>query len=491
MPLKLARARFGIPALKPTRSSKNGTVNHRSSAANSSPTSGKGHLSPVPSDGAATNGTPRRRVWFVNQYAMTPDLPGINRHYELGWLLGRHGWEATVFATALHHTSGKFRRGVHIWRPLLWENHDGVRFGWLYSTPYRKNNWRRYVNMLSFMSAFAGISLFAQRPDVVIGSSPHLLSGLGAWVAARRHRVPFLFEVRDVWPDMLVQLGLTTPAVIKPLTLIERFLYRKADRVIALTDGIADRIVAKGVPAEKVIVIPNSLLPAPELDEQRRRARRRELGWQGKVTAVWAGSHNPMNGLDVVVEAARILQDDRSISIVFIGDGSLKQDLISQARDLPNVTFLDPLPKSEIGDFLRAADIGLLHSRRFDAFTGARPNKLFEYMSAGLPIVSTVPGEAWRLIAEAEAGVQAEWENPQALAAAIKLLAVDMERRQEMGRRGFDYVRRAHDRETHVAKLAALLDQLAPLPHPSLTSPTPIDVGAGSSPVLTAVGGHD
>lgn len=491
MPLKLARARLGIPAPKPGRSPVTGTAGHRTSAPAPSSEVGEGHGAPVTRDGVAQNDAPRRQVWFVNQYAMTPDLPGINRHYELGWLLGRHGWETTVFATALHHTTGTFRRGVHLWRPLLWENHDGVRFGWLYSTPYRKNNWRRYVNMLSFMTAFTTLSHVAQRPDVVIGSSPHLLSGLGAWLAARRHRVPFLFEVRDVWPDMLVQLGLTSPAVIKPLTMIERFLYRKADRVIALTDGIAERIIAKGVPAEKVIVIPNSLLPAAELDEQRRQARRRELGWQGKVVAVWAGSHNPMNGLDVVVEAARILQDDHSISIVFIGDGSLKQDLIAQAKELPNVTFLDPLPKSEIGDFLRAADIGLLHSRRFDAFTGARPNKLFEYMSAGLPIVSTVPGEAWRLISEAEAGIHAEWENPQALAAAIKTLAVDMERRREMGRKGFDYVRRAHDRETHVAKLAALLDHLAPLPHPSVTGRTPIDVGAGSPPVLTAVGGHD
>lgn len=429
------------------------------------PTSTNSALTTGIVNGPATDDAPgRRSVWMVNQYAMTPDLPGINRHYELGWLLGRHDWDATVFATALHHTSGQVQRDVSVRRPVLWEHHDEVRFCWLYTTPYRKNNWRRYLNMLSFLVSFSGAMLVAPRPDVVIGSSPHLLSGLGAWLASVRYRVPFLFEVRDVWPDMLVQLGLTSPLVIKPLTWIERFLYARADYVIALTDGIAERIVAKGVAADKVVVVPNSLLPAADLDEARRLAKRQELGWGDRVVAVWAGSHNPMNGLDVVVEAARLLQDEPSLHIAFIGDGSLKQDLMAQARGLPNVTFHDPVPKTEIGDFLRAADIGLLHSRRFDAFTGARPNKLFEYMSAGLPIISTVPGEAWRLVAEAEAGISAEWEDPADLATALRGLARDHEGRRVMGRQGHAYVRRAHDRESHVARLAALLDSVA---HPA------------------------
>jgi glycosyltransferase involved in cell wall biosynthesis len=488
--------RLGLPVLSTARKDSQSTRRTESTGQTSNTVSGERQLYLVPTNAAedqhaTSEPTSKRKIWLVNQYAMTPDLPGINRHYEFGRLLGRHGWEASVFATALHHTSGRFRRGVNLWRPRLWETHDGVRFCWLYSTPYRKNTWRRYINMLSFMTAFTAVSLFTERPDAVVGSSPHLLTGLGAWIAARRHRAPFLFEVRDVWPDMLVQLGLTTPAVIKPLTWIEHFLYHRADRVIALTDGIAERVIAKGVPGEKVVVIPNAILPPPELDAERRQVRRRELGWEDKVVAVWAGSHNPMNGLDVVVEAARLLQDDPSILVVFIGDGSLKQDLIVQANGLPNVAFFDPVPKSEIGDFLRAADIGLVHSRRFDAFTGARPNKLFEYMGAGLPMVSTVPGEAWRLIVEADAGIHAEWEDSEALATAIKTLAAAPEQRREMGRRGFAYVRQAHDRLSHVAKLAALLDQLAPRPNTSVPGATALEPRAASLPVFSAAGAND
>ena len=172
---------------------------------------------------------------------------------------------------------------------------------------------------------------------------------------------------------------------------------------------------------------------------------------------VWAGAHNPMNGLDVVVEAAKHLVDRPDLLIVFIGDGSLKRQLIMQARGLPNVQFYDPVPKTEIGPWLRAADIGLVHSRRFELFSGARPNKLFEYMAAGLPIVSTVPGEAWRLIQEADAGVHAEWENPVSLAAAVATLADAPTERRAMGQRAFAYVSRMHSRERTAAHLAALL----------------------------------
>jgi glycosyltransferase involved in cell wall biosynthesis len=330
-------------------------------------------------------------------------------------------------------------------------------YRWLYSTPYRANDWRRYANMTSFMTTAAAAGLRASPPpDVVIGSSPHLLTGLAAWTLAKKHHAPFVFEVRDMWPDMLEQLGLAS-SIVAPLARLEAFLYRKAARVIALTDGIKDRIVAKGVPAEKVVVIANSALrPAPP-DAARRDQRRAELGWQGKTVLIWAGSHNPMNGLDVVVDAARLLQSDPDVLVAFIGDGSRKASLVAQADGLPNVRFYDPLPRSEIQDFLRAADIGLLHSRRFDAFTGARPNKLFEYMSAGLPILTTVPGEACQIVLDAGAGIHAEWENPHALAAAIVELASQPDTRREMGLRGHEYVIENHSRERTAEDLAALL----------------------------------
>jgi len=401
----------------------------------------------------------QRQVWIVNQYAVAADMPGITRHVELGTLLADQGWRTTIFATAFHHTTASLRRGVSLWRPFRRDEQDGVLFLWLYSTRYRKNGWKRYLNMVSFTAMMLLSGAQRQPPDIVIGSSPHLLAGLGAWAVARRYRVPFLFEVRDMWPDMLVQLGLTSRAIIKPLELVESFLYGQADRVIALTEGIADRIEAKGVARDKVVVIPNAILQPKPLDAPRRIERRRELGWDGKVVAVWAGSENPMNGLDIVVEAARILRNRNDIRIVFIGDGSLRNDLMEQSKGLPNVEFRDPVARTEIGDWLRAADLGLVHSRKFEVFEGARPNKLFEYMAAGLPIACTVPGEAWRLIEEAGAGVYAPWEDPGALAEAIVKLADSSGTRQEMGLRGFAYVSQWHSREATASSLAQVLDE--------------------------------
>lgn len=406
-----------------------------------------------------------RVVWMVNQYAVATNMSGITRHIELGALMRRLDWKTTIFAAAFHHNTASLIRDVSIWHPTQQDEQEGVRFSWLYSTPYRQNGWKRYVNMVSFTATMLANGLVRQRerPDVVIGSSPHLLAGLGAWLIARRYRVPFIFEVRDVWPDMLVQLGLTSPVIIKPLVFVERLLYRRADKIIALTDGIADRIAAKGVSRDKIAVVPNSILRPKSLDDDRRAARRRELGWTDKVIVIWAGSQKPMNGLDVVIDAARELRDREDVLFVLIGDGSLKDQLMEQADGLSNVEFRDPVPKTDVGDWLRAADIGLVHSRRFEVFEGARPNKLFEYMAAGIPIACTVPGEAWRLIDEAGAGVFAEWENPAALAAAISSLANAPERRHWMGRYGFEYVSRRHSREATASQLAELLDRVCAL----------------------------
>ncbi len=404
-------------------------------------------------------------VWLVNHYANSLELPGITRHAELAQQLANDGWRVRIMASAFHHNTATYRRPVRWWRPALTDTEDGIEFTWLFSTKYRDNGWKRYLNMIAFTGVLVATGARQERPDVIVGSSPHLLTGLGGWVLARRYRVPFVFEVRDMWPDMLVQLGLTSPVIIKPLEALEGFLYKNADRIIALTDGVRDRIAAKGVSPDKITVIPNASLKPPPLNTSARGNKRREMGWEGHVVVVWAGSHNPMNGLDVVIDAAWQLHDRKDVRFVFIGDGSLKTSLQERAKGLNTVEFYDPLPKTQISECLQAADIGLLHSRKFEVFTGARPNKLFDYMAAGLAIVSTVPGEAWRLIDEAQAGVAAEWENPGSLAQAILQLADDPAARSAMGQRAFHAVSTVHSREATAADLSMLLSRVISAPY--------------------------
>jgi len=373
---------------------------------------------------------------MVNHYAVTEDMPGGTRHLDIAKLLKAHGWNTHIFASAFNHNSHKFERRGRLPWTISREVVEGVEFVWIPTTPYTGNNWRRYLNMLVYSIQVCIRIPFGPKPRVVLGSSGHLLAGLVAYIASRVYRVPFVLEIRDVWPDSLIQLGLNNRFIIRVLQWMERFLYEQASLIIAVSQGIADRIVEKGVTTSKIEVLSHGVMETPPPSISERERARAELGWQDKVVAIWAGSLQPFNGLDVVVEAARQLQDQANLLIVFVGDGSERDSLMEQAKGLGNVVFHPAVPKSEIRKWLVASDIGILNARRFEAFLGTRPRKIFDYFSVGLAIVCTIPGEAWDVIRDADAGVFAEWEDPNALASALRHLACDADLRRRLGDNG-------------------------------------------------------
>jgi glycosyltransferase involved in cell wall biosynthesis len=396
---------------------------------------------------------------MVNHYAITPDMPGGSRHFELASLLGDEGWQTSIFATPFTHHASAFARDVSLRHPVANECVDGVELVWLYTSPYDENNWRRYLNMLSFVPGVVLAGSLRRRPHVIIGSSPHLLAPFAAWIVARRHRVPFVLEVRDLWPESLVQLGLSNRRIVAALEWMERFLYRKADLIVPLTEGIRTGILKKGVAPDKLVLVSNAAMRPKPLDPMARSAMRETVGWSDKVVAVWIGAHGPANGLNVLVDAARLLRDDPCILIVAIGEGSEKPALMEAAKGLPNIQFLDPVPKTDVDRWLRAADIGLLVHRDTGAVKGARPNKLFDYMAAGLPILDNMDGEARSLMEAAGAGVYVPAEDAAALARALQDLARSPERRQAYGLSGHAHVSRAHSREDSALILARALDR--------------------------------
>lgn len=399
-----------------------------------------------------------RRLWLVNHYAIAPDMPGGSRHYELACLLGDHGWSTTIFATPFNYSTARFVRKVSPTRPFLSKVEEGVSYRWLYSMPYSSNDWRRYANMVSFAVSLLLSAAKGVKPNTVLGSSPHLLAALGAWMVSRRYRVPFVFEVRDLWPDTLVEMGLTNPLIIEPLGVIERFLYKQADLILVLTSGIARGIEEKGVSPEKIVFLPNAPFRPTPIDMDDRNRVRRQLGWSDKVVVIYAGVHGPANALDRVVEAARRLDGAENVHIVFLGDGPTKESLKELAQSLPNVSFLDPVAKTEVANVLRAADIGLLSLLQTQVFEGARPNKLFDYLSNGLPVISTVGGEVMQVLDEARAGVYA---SPEDLDQAIHRLASDPSRRMQMSRSAHEYASNTLNREGTAALLAQHLNQVA------------------------------
>jgi glycosyltransferase involved in cell wall biosynthesis len=289
-----------------------------------------------------------------------------------------------------------------------------------------------------------------ERPSVVIGSSPHLLAALAGSRMARRWKVPFVLEVRDLWPESLMAAGGRRGVAYVVLDLLARYLYRRADRIVYLAPGthryLAER---RAVPEDRLVYVPNGVDPDAFPPVER--------GGRSTFTLVYTGAHGPANALDVVLAAARLLADRDGIRFVLVGDGPAKEALVRKSHDerLNNVEFRDPVPKSEIAEVLASADAGLMVLRDTPLFAfGVSPNKLFDYMGAGLPIVCNVPGVVAEMVKEAGAGVQADAGSARSLADAILHLSSRSEAdRRAMGRSAREWVAREHGRRGLGARL--------------------------------------
>lgn len=407
---------------------------------------------------AQSDSSKQSRLWVFCHGAKPKTMTGSMRQYDHAEFLQEHGWWTRIISSSFNARTGK---RIHPVSARHWRHdqvEEGVDFTWVYTVPYSGNNWRRYLNMLSYLVTSQIRARGDDKPDLVLGSSPHPFAALGGWLTSRRYKTPFILEVRDLWPESLTQLGLTNPLIIKPLELLEKFLYKQADVIVALTDGIADSIKSRIPNPEIVHVLPNAVRRPSRVLEEDRQQTRKDMGWKdNEVVAIYAGAHGPANDLGQIVEAARELQGEENIRFVLIGGGPAKESVKAKAEGLSNITFLDPVAKQEIERILPAADIGLMTLRQIPLFDGARPNKLFDYMGAGLAAVSTIQGEAAKVLEEAGAGVTAV---PATLAENIRKLASDPELRSNLANSGFEYACNVDTRETVAARLAVIMDEL-------------------------------
>ena len=402
-----------------------------------------------------------KSVLWLNQFALLPSDGGGTRHFELGRELTKAGWRVTVFASDLHLHSREFtRRSSERDRSDHVETIEGVEFRWLWAARYTANNWQRLWNWLTFCrSALRASRGDAARPDIVIGSSPQLFAALAARLIARRLKTPFVFEVRDLWPESLVAVGARKGLVYWCFDRLASYLYSSADRVIVLARGVKDHLERRGVPSDKIVYVPNGVDT-----EAVTPPKTRDDAIAGPMTLVYAGAHGPANGLDVLLRAAEILADDERFRFLLVGDGPAKNELMSLAREraLGNVEFRDPVSKPELVRVLNDSDAGLMLLRDATLFRfGVSPNKLFDYLAAGLPVVCNVPGEVADMVADAGAGIQATDASAEALAAAVREFArrssADRDRMSATGR---EWVVREHGRGVLGKKLDGFLNAL-------------------------------
>lgn len=404
-----------------------------------------------------------KQVWILNHYAQEPGRAGGTRHFHFGKSLPEFGWEATVVAASVELNTGRQRLnpGEKSRTDLI----SGVPFLWVRTPRYRGNGAGRLFNML----AYSGRVLLRRttrdlpRPDVVIGSSVHPFAAAAGLLLARRHRVPFVFEVRDLWPQTLVDMGqlAETAPLVRFLRKLERFLYRRAVKIVVLLPHAADYIVPLGIPPSRIQWIPNGvdlgLFPPSPLPD-------RPPG--EPFTLMYFGSLGFANGLETVIEAMKIVGDRagaREVCLRLIGDGGMKGELESLARDygLRNVSFEAPVPKNEIPQLASQADAFLIAVKDLPGLYrfGISMNKLFDYLAAGRPVIMA-SNAANNPVSEAGAGLTAAAENPADLARAIVELAeTPWHERQRMGASGREFVVRNHDFRHLSATLAHVLDE--------------------------------
>lgn len=402
------------------------------------------------------------RLLFVCQY-YPPEMGAPSaRTFEHARQWAADGHDVTVLTGFPSHPTGVIPpeyRGKIFQR----EEADGIRVwrSWHWATP-NEGFVKRTLSYVSFMcSAIVAVILHRARCDAVVATSPQFFVAIAGYVISRMKRKPLILEIRDLWPEAIVSVGLLEPdaLVTRILERIELFLYRKADCVIPVTEGARDDMIRRGIDPEKIHTVRNGANLTQFAPGPRDNAVRERFGLGDKFVVAYVGTHGMAHGLECALEAADRLGNREDIHFLFVGEGAEKPKLTSLAEDrrLPNITFVDHQPKAMMPLFLCAADACLVPLRRHKLFEGTIPSKIFEAMASGRPILLGVQGEAEKILTDAKAGIPVEPENPAALAKAILRLADDPQLGRELGESGTDYVREHFDRTVLARKMMDIL----------------------------------
>jgi colanic acid biosynthesis glycosyl transferase WcaI len=410
------------------------------------------------------------RILFVTPYYPPEIGAPQTRISETAVRLARRGHDVTVLTTLPNYPSGvvpeQYRHGGQR-REFL----QGVRVVRVWSLIRPNSGFLgRVLAQLSF-GCLAGVLGFRAvgSLDLAIIESPPLFDVIAGRLLAWRKRCPYILTVADIWPESAVQLGvLRARWAIWLAEQLEWSSYRRAGAVWTVTEGIHSALVRRGLPAERVFLLPNGVDTSRFRPADRRDARV-QLGWDDKFTVVYAGTVGLAHGLETLVQAAEELRARPDIRFVVLGEGAAKAGLEAEVRNrgLKNLIFLEAQPHVRMPAVIAAADACLVSLRRIPLFKGALPSKLYEAMACARPILLAVDGEARRLVVEeAEAAIYVEPEEPIALARAILALRADPEVGRQLGLRGRAFVEAHFDRDRLTAlledQITALLRKRAP-----------------------------
>ena len=398
-------------------------------------------------------------VLLIHQAFVSPDDAGGTRHYELARRLVDGGQQFSIVASDLSYLSGKKCASNEMIQDF---NGVKVRRAWTYSALHRSFVWR-VVSFLSFMVSSVWTALKEKQVDLVIGTSPPIFQAVSAWVISVIKWKPFLLEIRDLWPEFAIDMGvLKSPILIWVARRLERFLYARANHLLVNSPAYRDYLIGLGIPASKISFIANGVDPEMFHVEQQSDGLREEFHLQKKFLVTYAGAMGMANNLEVVLESAILLNDLPDVHFLMVGDGKDRTMLEALAKkwNVRNVTFTGSRPKSQMPAILAESDVCLAVLRDIPMFRTTYPNKVFDYMAAARPVVLAIDGVIRQVIEAADGGIPVPPGNPQAMAEAVRTLFSNRVRSAQMGRSAREYVIKFFDRNQQAHQFGELVDQI-------------------------------
>ncbi len=409
------------------------------------------------------------KILYISQY-FPPEMGApAARVHELSKHWVEAGHHVTVLTGFPNHPTGvvpqDYRRQMRRITTQEWVDGINVVRTWLYPAPNRRPM-ERMSNYSSFCVSACLRGLFLARPDVVIATSPQLLVGLTGWWISRLKRRPFVFEVRDLWPESLLASGIgrQDSVLIRSLERLTSFLYRRSDRIAVVTEAFKENLMnRRGLPKEKIDVVENGVeteLFAPDKDGAAIRAAN---GWDGRFIVSYIGTIGAAHGLDIILQAARRLHEILPQALfVLVGEGAEKETLraLAEQERLSNVLFLDQQPRDIIPFYVNASDLCLVLLRNAELFTTVLPSKMLECMACARPVVLGVDGQARKILDQAQGGVHITPGDPEALAQAVMDLYRNPALRARLGENGRNFICTHYSRRQKALQYQGILERL-------------------------------
>jgi glycosyltransferase involved in cell wall biosynthesis len=410
-------------------------------------------------------------ILLIHQYFLEENESGGSRFNEMTKIWAEQGHQVTVLAGMMHYGGaqkraeykGKFvvpkKQGdISVWRCHVSES---------YNSSFTGRMWG-YFSFV-FSSLFAGWFKIKGKFDIIIVTSPPLFVGITAYLLSKTQKIPFIFEVRDLWPESAIDTGvLKSKLLIKMAYQFEKFIYKKADLINVLTPAFRSKLISeKNIPAEKIIFIPNAAdfsLSDELLQNFDRERFREEKGYKNKFLITYVGAHGVANHLQQIIETAKLLEDT-CVQFLLLGQGMEKSRLMEFAKEknCKNVLFLDPVPKKEVLKYILASEMGTSVLKKVDTFKTIYSNKTFDYMSCKKPILMAIDGVSRELLEDADAGIFVEPENPEDFAAKIRIYLANPARLKEQGANGYEYAKKYFDRDVlskqYLYEMKGILDK--------------------------------